>query len=210
MVLTAKSLEKRPYINTNTRSFAQKFTRKAPRYRVRQAYKADGDKPQPGYYDTKQAFDKTFGLEVVNSVNMDLEPARKDIFTAKNTVSSTDGQPLQNKWGGHEIPQAYMDFEGMMSRKDQTVAITHAGLKWMFEKSADEITRAKLKKARDDHVREVEDRTKTGSVQEQIDWSSENTLSPFTFDIMKMGKVTRMFNIGREMTDDKVNSIVDD
>ena len=79
-VLTRKPESTRHYIHMNTKSFAKKFNRKAPKYKIRQSYKQDCDKPQPGYYDTEKAFDKTFGLEVVNSVNMDQEPARKDLF----------------------------------------------------------------------------------------------------------------------------------
>ena len=209
MVLTAKSEDPRPYIKTNTRSFARKFTRKAPRHRVRQAKKQPSDMPQPGYYDTKQAFDKTYGQEVVNSVNMDLEPARKDIFTGKNIVSSVDDKALKNNWEGHRIPQTYMDFDGMMSRKDQTVDVSNMALKWMFEKSADEISRAKLKQALAEHVRDLEDHTKAAS-EEKIDWSVENALTPFTFDIMQMGNITNLYKISRDMIDDKVTSIVDD
>ena len=211
MVLTAKSEDPRPYIKTNTRSFARKFTRKAPRHRVRQAFKQEGDQPQPGYYDTKDAYDKTFGLQVVNSVNMDMEPARKDMFTGKNTVSSVDDKPLQNKWQDHQIPQAFMDFKEMMSRKDQTVDIANMHLTWMFKKSSDEIARAKLKQARDDHLREMDqDNTKQVVNEEQIDWTCENNLSPFTFDIMQMGNLTNLYKTGRDMIHEKVTSIVDD
>lgn len=66
------------------------------------------------------------------------------------------------------------------------MAINHAGLKWMFSKSADEIARAKMKKARDEHVREaeLEEKAKNGIQPEiAIDWSSENQLTPFTFSI---------------------------
>ena len=51
-ILTTKSENQRHYINLNTKSFAKKFNRKVPKFKVRQAFKQDCDKPQPGYYDT--------------------------------------------------------------------------------------------------------------------------------------------------------------
>lgn len=81
MVLTSKSTEQRSNIYTNTRSFAEKNTKNSCKFKVRQTYKNESDMPQPGYYDTKKAFDKTFGEEVVNAVNMDKDLDRTDIFT---------------------------------------------------------------------------------------------------------------------------------
>ena len=104
-----------------------------------------------------------------------------------------------------------MDFKEMMSRKDQTVDIANMHLTRMFMKSADEIARAKVKQARDDHLREMQkDHKKTAANEDQIDWTCENNLSPFTFDIMQMGNLTNLYKTGRDMIDEKVTSIVDD
>lgn len=89
-----------------------------------------------------------------------------------------------------------MDFRQYMSRKEQTVAMGHNQLKWMHKKSADEIARAKLKAAKDAHVREMENEelARTGVIKEEhIDWSNENNLSPFTFDVMKMGEYLKIY-----------------
>ena len=79
----------------------------------------------------------------------------------------------------------------------------------MFMKSADEIARAKVNKARDEVLRK-EDQTKTAANEDQIDWTCENNLSPFTFDIMQMGNITNLYKTGRDMINEKVTSIVDD
>ena len=63
--------------------------------------------PQPGYYDTRMAYDKTFGHEVTNAVNMDLDLDRKDIFAGTadpNNWVELDKQKLKNRWVNHEIP----------------------------------------------------------------------------------------------------------
>lgn len=76
--------------------------------------------PQPGYYDTKIAFDKTFGEEVVNAVNMDKDLDRKDIFTGNVDPScwvQLDQQKVKNKWVKNEVPQIHMEYENMMSRE---------------------------------------------------------------------------------------------
>jgi len=77
----------------------------------------------------------------------------------------------------------------------------------MFQKSADEIARAKLKKAKDEHVREIEneERARTGVVKEEhIDWSTENNLSEFSFNVMKMGQFMKVFKIARNKVDHEV------
>ena len=74
---------------------------------------------------------------------MGQEPARKDIFAGQNTNSVNDTKPMKDRWVNHKIAHGHMKFEQQMSRKEQTVAITHSGLKWMHLKSADEIARAK-------------------------------------------------------------------
>ena len=68
----------------------------------------------------------------------------------------------------------------MMSRKEQTEAINHRGLKWMFTKSSDQITRAIKKKAREDFIRENEDKSKR---IDQIDWDTENNLRKIEVDV---------------------------
>ena len=58
---------------------------------------------------------------------------------------------------------------------------------------------ANHKKAQNAYMRAVEDRMNTkGKMEEHIDWSMENTLSPFTFDLSLMGDVFRTFKIGRD------------
>ena len=119
--------------------------------------------PQPGYYDTETCYDKTFGKKLMNVVNMDLDLPRGDgMFqgTKPEQWKSLDKKELANQWVGNQVPQAYMDFKGMMSRKEQTVAHGLTHLKWMHMKSADEIARAKLSKARENHIGQNEDKSK--------------------------------------------------
>ena len=84
-----------------------------------------------------------------------------------------DEKILTDLWKGHQIPQANLNFDHMMSRKEQTVAINHRGLQWMFTKSSDQIARAIQQKAREDHIKENEDK---GKRIDQIDWNTENNL----------------------------------
>ena len=100
MILTTKSIEKRTNVCTNTASFARNFARSVPKFKVKQGFKKLSDLPQPGYYDTAKAFDKTFGREPVNSVRMDMELARKNNFSGgkTQTATSVDARQLPNKW----------------------------------------------------------------------------------------------------------------
>ena len=72
----------------------------------------------------------------------------------------------------------------------------HHHLKWMHQKSSQEDERkAQLKKAKDEILREIEieELARTGVVKEEhIDWSTENNLSEFTFDVMKMAIVPNL------------------
>ena len=104
----------------------------------------------------------------------------KNLKAERDNWKTLDKKAQANKWVGDQIPQAYMDFKGMMSRKEQTVAHGLTEIKWMHVMSADEIAREKRNKFREDHINENEDKSKR---QEQIDWSTENNLHPFTFDI---------------------------
>ena len=70
-ILMKSSCEKRKNVYMNTCSFANKYHRDAPKYKVRLSSKNKADMPQVGYYDSGPAFDKTFGRKVVNSVRMD-------------------------------------------------------------------------------------------------------------------------------------------
>ena len=43
---------------------------------------------------------------------------------------------------------------------------------------------------------EIEELARTGVVKEEhIDWSTENNLSEFTFDVMKMGNYMKMYKM---------------
>ena len=159
--------------------------------------------PAPGYYDTEKCYDKTFGKSLVNAVQMQKDIPRGDgIFKGCQASNlAQDQNQLANQWINKEIPQAYMNFKGMMSRKEQTVAHGLTELKWMHKKSADEIARAKLSKAREEHINENEDK---GKRQEQIDWSTENKCHPFTFDITKMATCTQLYKTGMRMMEEKI------
>ena len=129
-------------------------------------------------------------------------PRGESIFVGcKASNLAQDKNKLPNQWTGQDIPQAYMDFKGMMSRKEQTVAHGLTELKWMHKQSADEIARARLSKAREEHINENEDK---GARQEQIDWSTENNVSPFTFDITKMATCTKMYKTSIRMMEEKI------
>ena len=71
----------------------------------------------------------------------------------------------------------------------------------MFVKSADEITRATNKHAREEYVRENEDKSKR---VEQIDWSTENNESAFTFNINKWALCTRLYKTSLKMEEEKI------
>ena len=68
--------------------------------------------------------------------------------------------------------------------------------------SADEIARNERRKAREDHIKANEDKSKR---IDHIDWSTENNLHPFTFDIKKMGTCTRMYKESMKMLEEKIN-----
>ena len=44
--------------------------------------------------------------------------------------------------------------------------------------------------------------------QQNIDWSSENNLEPFCFDTAKTHQFLKLFNIGRDKVEYKVEEIV--
>ena len=208
MVLTSKSTEQRSNIYTNTRSFAEKNTKNSCKFKVRQTYKNEADMPQPGYYDTKKAFEKTFGEEVVNAVNMDKDLDRKDIFTGNVDPScwqQLDQQKVKNKWVKNEVPQIHMEYENMMSREAQTVQHGLTGIKWIFVKSADQIAREELNQARLDHIKDLEGKEKPkAQPQELIDITSEPKMQEFTFDIMKMRDCTALYKTGITMLGEKI------
>ena len=135
---------------------------------------------------------------------MDKEPPRGDgIFTCKadpDAWKSLDKKQLDNLWK-KERKEDKRNFDNMMSRKEQTVAHGVTELKWMFVKSADEITRATNKHAREEYVRENEDKSKR---VEQIDWSTENNESAFTFNINKWALCTRLYKTSLKMEEEKI------
>lgn len=96
--------------------------------------------PQPGYYDTKEAYDKMVAPKLINSVRMDTEMARSGgIFTGKSDTNwgSLDRKKDPNLWKSDQIPQAHVDYANMVSREKGTKAIDVANIAWMFVKSAD-------------------------------------------------------------------------
>ena len=124
MVLTSKSNEMRTNIYTNTRSFAVRNQRQDCKFKMRKASKNTADMPQPGYYDTQEAYDKTFGHPVTNAVNMDQDLDRKDIFSGNadpDAWNQLDKTRVKNLWVQHEIPQIRVEYQNMMSRQAQTV-----------------------------------------------------------------------------------------
>ena len=53
------------------------------------------------------------------------------------------------------------------------------------------------------------ERARSGVIKEEhIDWSTENKLAEFTFDIMKMGQNIKMYQLGKNKVDDEVNNLV--
>lgn len=137
---------------------------------------------------------------------MDLDLSRKGgIFWRKKDVDwkSLDNQKVANLWVDDEIPQAYMNIKGMMSREEQTVQQGLTELKWMFTKSADQIEREKLEKAKEVHTKAEADKRPS---LEAIDWSTENKTSPFTFDIMQMGNCRKMLKTGLTMIHEKIEA----
>ena len=69
--------------------------------------------PQPGYYDTAEAFVKTFGKRQVYAVKMDQELYRSgEMFgppTDPNDWASLDDKKLGNNWTGKV--KLYTDME---------------------------------------------------------------------------------------------------
>ena len=60
----------------------------------------------------------------------------------------------------------------------------------MHVQSADEIQRQFINKFREDYIVEHVDKSKR---QEQIDWSTENNVQDFTFDIRQMATCTQLY-----------------
>ena len=122
MILTKRSEDPSYNVATNTLSFAKKYQKSAPKHRVRNQYKKSSDMPQPGYYDTAECYDKTFGKKLINAVRMDQDLPRGEGLFAKKAErenwKSLEKLGVENKWAGDQIPQAYMDFKGQMSRKE--------------------------------------------------------------------------------------------
>ena len=57
--------------------------------------------------------------------------------------------------------------------------------------------------------KEIAERARSGVIKEEhIDWSTQIGLSPFTFDIMKMGHNIKMYKLGRNKVDDEVSGLV--
>ena len=71
----------------------------------------------------------------------------------------------------------------------------------MHVQSADEIAREKRNKFRQDHINENEDKSKR---QEQIDWSTENNLHDFTFDVRNMATCTQLYKTSMRMMEEKI------
>lgn len=74
--------------------------------------------PQPGYYDTAECYDKTFGKKLINAVRMDQDLPRgeglfmKNLKAERENWKTLDKLDLPNQWVGDQIPQAYMNFKG--------------------------------------------------------------------------------------------------
>ena len=71
----------------------------------------------------------------------------------------------------------------------------------MHVQSADEITRQFINKYREDYTAENEDKSKR---QEQIDWSTENNVQDFTFDIRQMATCTQLYKTSIQMLEEKI------
>lgn len=71
----------------------------------------------------------------------------------------------------------------------------------MYVRSADEIKRTALREARETYAKEHEIKS---NARIEIDWSIENDLHPFTFDIMTMGQNRKMLEMGIRMVEENI------
>ena len=81
----------------NTRSFAEKFARSAPKHKILKGDKTALTRPQVGYYDTLDAFNKNCSKRVVNAVKMDKELPRDDKMLTGNNRSSLMKSKVENE-----------------------------------------------------------------------------------------------------------------
>ena len=112
VVLKKSSNDNKHNIYMNTRSFAAKYGRMAPKHKVKQISKAYDDMPQVGYYDVKT----TLQDRRVQSVRMDAYLPRDSTMLKggkapdPNQWKALDDKSVQNYWTKKHIPNMHMDY----------------------------------------------------------------------------------------------------
>lgn len=127
--------------------------------------------PQVGYYDTTKAYNRHVAQRVRNPVKMSQELDRDYKFMGKGAQQSQDRsdewgildfKPLVNLW--ENLPQSGdATFKGQMSRAEQTKAMGFNETKWLYQKSAGDIKRAKETKALKEYITANIEKIKDGA-----------------------------------------------
>ena len=99
VVLKKETNEKKTNLYTNTRSFAEKFARRAPKHKIKRVDKTEDERPQIGYYDSMDAFNRNCGPRIKNCVNMDKDLPRDDkhLMVAGMTSPSLMKSKIENQ-----------------------------------------------------------------------------------------------------------------
>ena len=97
MILTKRSENPSSNIPTNTLSFAKKYQKSQPKHKVRNQDKKASDMPQPGYYDTAECYDKTFGLKLINAGRMNTDLPRGEGLFMKHLKSERENWKTLDK-----------------------------------------------------------------------------------------------------------------
>ena len=206
VVLKKSSNDNKPNMYTNTRSFAAKYGRMAPKHRVKRATKEARDMPQVGYYDVKTALQDPR----VRSVRMekDLPRDSKMLHGGKapdrNAWAALDEQKVQNLWTKSRTAQAHMDYKTQLSRAQCTKKIGEREGVWLFSKTQKDIQRKEKEKAASE-LAVARVLQKNSQAAEPAEDKTEHQEKKFTCDMTKIGSVKAHYLNGLEMLRENIH-----
>ena len=104
-----------------------------------------------------------------------------------------------------EVQKNIVQFTEQISRKDQTADIWNQELKYMHQKTSDEIEYAQRRAYQQRHLNK-----NSQNLQDNIDWNTENNLQKFTMGIDNMKPCIHIYRVGTKLMKEKVELELED
>ena len=104
-----------------------------------------------------------------------------------------------------QVQKNIVQFTEQISRKDQTADNWNHELKYMHQKTSDEIEYAQRRAYQQRHLNK-----NSKNLQDNIDWNTENSLQKFTMGIDKIKPCMDVYKVGTKLMKEKVELELED